>query len=40
MHFALAVRQVPGSESSCTTGQSKPWVKVINGNMTVSANAS
>lgn len=40
MHFNLVVRELPLTESACTTGQTKPWVKVINGTMTVSANAS
>lgn len=40
MHFNLVVRQLPLTEASCTTGQAKPWVKVINGTMTISANAT
>src|SRR4051812_5796786 len=37
--LALAVRQVPANEADCTTNQAQPWVKVINGNMTISGNA-
>ena len=37
--FALLVRQVPANEADCTTNQAEPWVKVINGTMTISANA-
>lgn len=37
--FALLVRQIPVNEADCTTNQTEPWVKVINGTMTVSANA-
>jgi hypothetical protein len=39
IHFNLGVRQLPATEAACTTGQTKPWVKVINGTMTVSPNA-
>lgn len=40
MHFSLNLSQLPLTEAACTTGQAKPWVKVINGVMTISANAS
>lgn len=39
MQFSLNVRQLPANEADCTTNQTEPWVKVINGTMTVSANA-
>jgi hypothetical protein len=37
--FALLLRQVPANEADCTTNQAEPWIKVINGTMTISANA-
>jgi hypothetical protein len=39
IHFNLVVNQLPLSEAACTTGQALPWVKLINGNMTISNNA-
>jgi hypothetical protein len=39
-HFAINVRHLPLTEANCTTNQSIPWVKAINGNVTFSPNAS
>ena len=39
IHFNLIVDLLPLSEAACTTGQTAPWVKVINGTMTLSGNA-
>ena len=38
-HFAINVRHLPLSEANCTTNQAMPWVKAINGNVSVSPNA-
>jgi hypothetical protein len=38
-HFSVNVRHLPLTEANCTTNQTIPWVKSINGNVTVSPNA-
>ena len=41
MHFGMFINRLNLTEAQCTTGQAVvPWVKVVNGVMTFSANAN